>query len=200
MTPDLREQPDPPIIQERLVDIKSALERSGLPPAQIAGILPEIRDALIETARTTPRPTEGGPKVIKGDHFYGVKDMGGQVIESGVKLVVGAILAGHGHIDAMHAKEAAVDALIGLRKTILKLDDAQKVVCVAIMDISSQKRSRIFIEPGASAEEIRNYFAARRPALPSGLEQILSGLSHGEPKVLESATYGARGPFYQVRF
>jgi hypothetical protein len=200
MTPDLREQPDPPIVEQRLVDIKSALERSGLAPDQIAGILPEIRDTLIETARTTARPTEGGPKVIKGDHFYGVKDMGGQVIESGVKLVIGAILAGHGHIDPLHAKEAAVDALIGLRKTILKLDDAQKVVCVAIMDISSRKRSRIFIEPGASADEIRNYFTARNAVLPPGLEKILDGLSQGETKVLESATYGGRGPFYQVRF
>jgi hypothetical protein len=200
MTPDLREQPDPPIVQQMLADIESALERTGLPSDQIAGILPEVRDTLIETARTTPQPTEGGPKVIKGDRFYGVKDMGGQVIESGVKLVIVAILAGHGHIDGMHAKEAVVDALIGLRKTILNLDDAQKVVCVAIMDISSRKRSRVFIEPGASAEEIRNYFKERNAALPPGLEKILDGLSLGEPKVLESATYGGRGPFYQVRF
>jgi len=200
MTRDLREQRDPPIVQQMLADIESALGRSGLPPDQIAGILPEVRDTLIETARTTPRPTDGGPKVIKGDHFYGVKDMGGQVIESGVKLVIVAILAGHGHIDGMHAKEAVVDALIGLRKTILKLDDAQKAVCVAIMDISSRKRSRVFIEPGASAEEIRNYFKERNAALPPGLEKILDGLSLGVPKVLESATYGGRGPFYQVRF
>jgi hypothetical protein len=200
MTRDLREQQDPPIVQQMLADIESTLGRSGLPPDQIAGILPEVRDTLIETARTTPRPTDGGPKVIKGDHFYGVKDMGGQVIESGVKLVIVAILAGHGHIDGMHAKEAVVDALIGLRKTILKLDDAQKAVCVAIMDISSRKRSRVFIEPGASAEEIRNYFKERNAALPPGLEKILDGLSLGVPKVLESATYGGRGPFYQVRF
>jgi len=197
MTPDLPEQPDPPIVQLILAEMEFALNRSGLPPDQI---LPEVRDTLIETARTTPRSTEGGPKVIKGDIFYGVKDMGGQVIESGVKLVIVAILAGHGHIDAMHAKEAAVDALIGLRKTILKLDDAQKAVCVAIMDISRRKRSRVFIEPGASAEEIRNYFKERNAALPSGLEKILDGLSLGEPKALENASYGGRGPFYQVRF
>jgi hypothetical protein len=200
MTRDLREQQDPPIVQQMLADIESTLGRSGLPPDQIAGILPEVRDTLIETARTTPRPTDGGPKVIKGDHFYGVKDMGGQVIESGVKLVIVAILAGHGHFDGAQAKEAVVDALFGLRKTILKLDDAQKAVCVAIMDISSRKRYRIFIEPGASAEEIRNYFKERNAALPPGLEKILDGLSLGVPKVLESATYGGRGPFYQVRF
>jgi len=85
MTPDLPEQPDPPIVQLILAEIEFALNRSGLPPDQI---LPEVRDTLIETARTTPRSTEGGPKVIKGDIFYGVKDMGGQVIESGVKLVI----------------------------------------------------------------------------------------------------------------
>ncbi len=200
MTPDLREEPDPPIVQQKLSDIKSALERTGIAPDQLAEILPEIRDELIETARTTPRPTEGGPKVVKGDRFYGLKDIGGQVIESGVKLVTVAILAGHGHIDALHAKEAAVDALIGLRKTVLKLDDAQKAVCLAIMDISSRKRSRIFIEPGASAEEIRTFFAEWHAALPPGLDKILDGLSYGQPKVLESATYGGRGPFYQVRF
>jgi len=200
MTPDLRAQADPPIVQDMLANIESALERSGLPPDQIAGILPEVRETLIDTARTTPRPTEGGPKVIKGDRFYGIKDMGGRVIESGVKLVIVALLAGHGHIDGMQAKEAAVDALIGLRKTILKLDDAQKLVCVAIMDISGRKRSRIFIEPGASADDIRNYFKERKAAVPRDLEKILDGLSLGEPKVLESATYGGRGPFYQVRF
>jgi hypothetical protein len=200
MTPDLPEQSDPPIVHEMLANIESALQRSGLAADQIAGILPEVRDTLIETARTTPRPTEGGPKVVEGDRFYGVKDMGGQVIESGVKLVIVAIMAGHGHIDGMHAKEAALDALIGLRKTILKLDDAQKAVCVAIMDISSRKRSKIFIEPGASADEIRKYFQKRNAALPPGLEKILTELSLGEPKVLESATYGGRGPFYQVRF
>lgn len=200
MTSDFPEQPDPPIVQQMLADIKSALDRCGLPPEQIAGILPEVRVKLIETARTTPRLTEGGPRVIKGDRFFGLKDMGGQVIESGVKLLMVAILAGHGHIDAMHAKEAAVDTLVGLRKTVLKLDDAQKAVCVAIMDISSRKRSRIFIEPGASAEEIRNYFKERNVALPPALEKIMDGLSLGETKVLESAMYGGRGPFYQVRF
>jgi hypothetical protein len=176
------------------------MRRTGLPDGEIAAALVEIRNTLIETAQKEPVATEGGPKVIKGDYFFGLKDMGGKVIESGVKLAIAAVLAGHGQIDAAHAKEAVVDCLIGMRKTVLKLDDAQKVVCIAVMDISSRKRTRIFIEPGASAHEIREYFERRNQMTPRGLDQTLVELSHGDPPVLAAASYGDRGPFYQVRF
>ncbi len=199
MTP-VPDQRDAPIVLKLLGDIESALKLSGLPDDQIATALVGIRKTLIETAQTEPTPTEGGPKIIKGRYFFGLEDMGGKAIESGVKLAIAAILAGHGHIDATHAKEAVVDCLIGMRKTVLRLDDAQKMVCVAIMDVGGRKRSRIFIEPGASADEIRSYFAKRDEIVPPGLEQILADLSHGDPAVLAAASYGERGPFYQVRF
>jgi hypothetical protein len=191
---------DAPIVQKLLGDIEAALERSGLPDDQTAAALVEIRETLIETAKKEPVATEGGPKVIKGDYFFDLKEMGGKVIESGVKLAIVAILAGHGQIDAAHAKEAVVDCLIGMRKTVLKLDDTQKLVCVAVMDVGSRKRTKIFIEPGASAHEIEDYFRKRNQIVPKGLEQTLLSLSQGDPAVLAAARYGDRGPFYQVRF
>jgi len=191
------DEPDAPIVQILLGEIESALRRNGFPEDQIGPALTDIRKELIETAEAPPDKTKGEPKIIKGRLFYGLKDMGGQVIESGVKLAIAAILAGHG--DPTHAKEAVVDCLIGMRKTILKLSDAQKVVCVAIMNISNRKRSKIFIEPGASAAEIIAYFKDCKKTLPPGLDKILDELSHGEPRVLEAASYGDRGPFYQVR-
>lgn len=199
MTP-APDQQDPPLVRQSLADIEAALRRHGFLDAQLAETLPDIRKTLIETAQAPPEPAEGGPRVIIGERFYGLKDMGGQVIESGVKLALSAILAGHGSIDPTHAKQAVVDCLMGIRKTVLKLDDAEKLVCVAIMDISSKKRSRIFIEPGASAADIRAYFEQHRETSPPELDKMLGELSRGEPKVLEAATYGDRGPFYQVRF
>jgi hypothetical protein len=129
----------------------------------IAAALVEIRPTLIDTSRKEPDPAEGGPKVIKGDYFFSLKEMGGKAIESAVKLAIAAVLAGHGHIDPAHAKE-------------------------------------IFIEPGASADEIRDYFKDRGQLVPKGLEATLADLSHGDPSVLAAQSYGGRGPFCQVRF
>ena len=82
----------------------------------------------------------------------------------------------------------------------MKLKDSAKLVCVAILEISRKKRYKIFIEPGASETEINKYFADRKRMAPPDLSNILQDLASGEPKVLEAATYGGRGPFYQVRF
>ena len=68
------------------------------------------------------------------------------------------------------------------------------------MNITSRKRSKIFIEPGASESEIKSYARERDEALPPDLGKILAALSLAEPKVLDAARYGDRGPFYQVRF
>ncbi len=87
-----------------------------------------------------------------------------------------------------------------MRKTVLRLDDEQKMVCVAIMEIDRRKRSRTFIEPGASAGEIAAYFTKRDENVPPLLEQTLADLSRRNPPVLAAASYGGRGPFYQVRF
>jgi hypothetical protein len=110
-------------------------------------------------------------------------------------LVIVAILAGHGHIDAMHAKEAAVDALIGLRKTILKLGRRpesglrgnhgyQQTETLAGIHRTGRKRRG---DPKLLQGTQRSF------AIRSG--EDLDGLSLGEPKALENASYGGRGSF-----
>jgi hypothetical protein len=97
---------------------------------------------MIEAARTTPTPDQGGPKVIVGDVFVGLEDTGGKVLESGLKLALSAILAGQGHVDPQHAKGAVFDLLVGLRKTVMKLDETQKLVCLASWRSAEQRDTR----------------------------------------------------------
>jgi hypothetical protein len=192
---------DPPIVNDLLPELTAGLAQAGLSKAQVDDMLPEIRLEMIEASKTTPAPDQGGPKVIVGeDVFVGLEDTGGKILESGLKLALCAILAGHGHVDPQHAKGALVDLLVGLRKTVMKLDDTQKLVCLAILEISRAKRYKVFIEPGASAAEITAYFTGRSETVPEDLPKVLERLAGSDPKVLENATYGDRGPFYQVRF
>jgi hypothetical protein len=199
MSPQKTSQ-DPSIVSALLPELATRLAMAGLSKAQVDEMLPEIRMKMIEAARTTPAPDQGGPKVIVGDVFVGLEDTGGKILESGLKLALCAILAGQGHVDPQHAKGALVDLLVGLRKTVMKLDDTQKLVCLAILEISRAKRYKVFIEPGASAAEITAYFKERNESVPEDLPKVLEKLTSSDPKVLETATYGDRGPFYQVRF
>ncbi len=192
--------PQPEILKSLLPEIESGFIRAGLSKDQVDAILPAVSDNLLETARAEPSAEAGGPKVVWKGHFLGLKDAGGKVIEGAVKLAIAAIVAGHGHIDGNQAKEAVVDTLVGLRSTVMKLDDGQKLTCAAILEITRRKRSRVFIEPGASAAEIQQYFVDRNEIAPPKLDEILAQLSRQTPKVLESATFGNAGPFYQVRF
>lgn len=94
------------------------------------------------------------------------------------KAVAGLVVAitSKDGLSNLAAAKKALDALIGMKDLVRRLEEGEKQVCVAIANIEGGQHWRSHEDPGASLADIEAYFDKQVAAGPADLEAHLASV------------------------
>ncbi len=138
---------------------------------------------------------EGGVRVIVKDKHINLKSVLWEITASSLALLPKAL--DPTGISQVVGAAAFGTALIKLKDKITSLSDFQLIVCHAVAKITraKSKSGRVFVEPGASAEEVTQELRRQTGQAFPNIPAILKNLC---PKVLTETFYETSGPFYKL--
>lgn len=181
---------EPDALDQLLFDAGISMDPSARDKAQT-----RVVEVLRGLEKLPVNEAEGGVRVIVQGHHIAIKPVLWEIVAGSLALVPKAL--DPSGISQTVGLVAFGTALIKLKDKITGLSDFQIVLCHAVVKVAREKAAsgKIFMEPGASPEEVRREL---RTQLGQDFENVAELLKNLSPKVLTEKFYEASGPFYQL--
>jgi flagellar basal body P-ring protein FlgI len=167
----------------------------SIAPAERTTASTQTVEFLKEIENLPINQPEGGVRIIVQGKHINLRAVLWEIAASSLALLPKAL--DPTGISQVVGAAAFGTALIKLKDRITSLTDFQLVVCNAVAKITRQKSEggRVFVEPGASAEEVMQELRRQTGQAAPNIPSILKNLC---PKVLAETFYEASGPFYKL--
>lgn len=184
---------------DRYAELDGLLKRLSLPPlddlepdrVQRPGLAEKLAAEFLAVAEADQSGDRGGYKVRIGNLHAQLSRSAWPLLELGAKLTVAAMKH-----SGMAAGEAVLGFFMKARNLVTILDETERSLYESVATVSDNNEGKVFIEAGASIQDLESYFNSRDWEPPTNMSQVLNNMA--EKGVLKVETHGV--PFYKVVF